>query len=110
MFSFQDSRGFLTRWFSGFKILLIPPGKVSKSFADPDGGAEAVVFFETGAVGIGDRDVAGLHADQFAVSVKVVVPGEDGRVMSPDEVWELMKAWYPESTKDGLTVTMKGTE
>ena len=58
-------------------IILIPPGKVSKSFADPDGGAEAVVFFETGAVGIGDRDVAGLHADQFAVSVKVVVPGED---------------------------------
>jgi len=77
MFSFQDSRGFLTRWVSGFIILLIPPGKVSKSFADPDGGAEAVVFFETGAVGIGDRDVAGLHADQFAVSVKVVVPGED---------------------------------
>ncbi len=36
----------------------------------------------------------------------VVAPGEDGRLMSPGEVWELMKARYPESTGDDLTITM----
>ena len=46
-----------------FVIRPIPFCEFAESFADGNFGGEAVVFFQAGAVGVGDGDVAGLHAD-----------------------------------------------
>lgn len=60
-----------------FVVFLIPLRKLSQSFADADSRAEAVIGSEGGAVRVGNRHVAGLHADQLAMGGKVVVLGQN---------------------------------
>ena len=53
--------------------MLIPLGEVAETFPDPDLRAEAVVALERAAVRVGDRHVAGLHADKLAMTCEVIV-------------------------------------
>ena len=58
-------------------VYLIPLRKLPKSFPDPNLGGKAVVAFEAGAVRIGGRYVAGLHADELPVAFEIKVLGQD---------------------------------
>ena len=53
--------------------MLIPFCELVKSFSDPNLRAEAVVALERAAVRVGDRHVAGLHADKLAMTCEVIV-------------------------------------
>ena len=58
-------------------VYLIPLRKLPKSFPDPNLGGKSVVMFEACAVCIGDRYVAGLHADELPVAFEIIVLGQD---------------------------------
>ena len=53
-------------------VLFVPGGEFAESVADGDLGFEAVVGFECSRVGVSERNVARLHADELAVRGKVV--------------------------------------
>ena len=51
----------------------VPFGEGAEAGADGDFRGEAVVAFQRFGVGVGDGDIAGLHADKLAVGLKVVI-------------------------------------
>lgn len=60
-----------------FIILGKPLGKSPEAFPDADPGSKSVVPPQGSGVGVGHRDVAGLHADQFPMAFKIIVIGEN---------------------------------
>lgn len=54
----------------------VPLGEISESGAEGCGGLEAEVVLQGGGVGVGDRDIAGLHRDELLVGVEVIVSGQ----------------------------------
>ena len=65
-------------------IPFIPFHKLSQSFPEGDARREAEVFFKRRRVGIGCRNVSGLHRDKLLVRFEVVVLRQD---TSTDELF-----------------------
>jgi len=65
--------------FSCFTCLVvagIPLGEGAEALAEGGGGVEAEVSFQGCGVCVGDGHVAGLHGDEFLVSLEIIVGGE----------------------------------
>ena len=60
-------------------IHLIPLRKPPESFPDPNLRSKAIVTLQTGAVRIGDRHIAGLHAYELPVAFEIIVLRQDSR-------------------------------
>ena len=58
-------------------IHFIPLRKLPESFPDPDLRSEAIIALEACAVRIGDRHIAGLHANELPVAFEIIVLGQD---------------------------------
>ena len=57
--------------------LCIPLCKGTETLTEGSAGFETEVALEGGGVGIGDRDIAGLHGDKLFVGIEIVVLGKD---------------------------------
>ena len=48
-----------------------------QSFPDTDFGREPIIPLQSLGICIGDRDIAGLHADKFPMALEIVIFGQD---------------------------------
>ena len=89
-----------------FIKLFVPFGEVRESFFYADGRAEIVIVLESGAVGVGYGDIAGLHRDEFFMGFEVIVLGEytviDERMLECVDVVEQVFRGAAADVVDGI--------